>query len=345
MNQNRSSNRILLISLAIGAATAATAVIVLASVPETRQAFQNRPLAYVGAASCILLPSLLIGGGITLVKKARKPIVRISSLFASICVSLLIHAFLAVNLIAPSVMMRTPAPHDSIWEAETVHSFHPFSLEEPNQTLRGIEREGSGVTMLMFGGSGTDYSRFFGKMLKDDAFLELRILMLDYPGIGESEGISSESSLLRSGLKLYDYAKEQYPSDPIVLMGYSLGTGVATYVSANREADGLILVAPYFEATDFYTEHGSALYHLCKSLSLQQFPVYEWAESSDSYPLMVCSFTDKVTPIEGASRLLQCFENGGELVAHEDCAHGDYWEQEATYEWILEYLKDRDLID
>lgn len=72
------------------------------------------------------------------------------------------------------------------------------------------------------------------------------ILMPDYRGYGKSDGkIESEKQLLSDVQKVYDHLKSKYDESQIVLVGYSLGTGMASYLAANNDPKQLILVAPY----------------------------------------------------------------------------------------------------
>ena len=56
-----------------------------------------------------------------------------------------------------------------------------------------------------------------------------------------------EKALFKDALTLYDWLiKEQkIPSQQIFIMGYSLGSGVATYLASQRSVQGVILMAPY----------------------------------------------------------------------------------------------------
>lgn len=72
------------------------------------------------------------------------------------------------------------------------------------------------------------------------------ILMPDYRGYGKSDGeISSEDQLLSDVQKVYDYLLTRYDESKIVIVGYSLGTGMASYLAANNKPARLLLVAPY----------------------------------------------------------------------------------------------------
>jgi predicted alpha/beta hydrolase len=57
------------------------------------------------------------------------------------------------------------------------------------------------------------------------------VLMIDYRGYGKSNGIPSEQGLYRDAEAALAWAKQQYPSTPLIYYGRSLGTGVATYLA------------------------------------------------------------------------------------------------------------------
>jgi len=62
------------------------------------------------------------------------------------------------------------------------------------------------------------------------------ILIPDYRGYGKSDGyIYSESQLLEDAQKVYDWAVQHYNENQIILLGYSLGTGVASYLAAHNQ--------------------------------------------------------------------------------------------------------------
>jgi pimeloyl-ACP methyl ester carboxylesterase len=72
------------------------------------------------------------------------------------------------------------------------------------------------------------------------------ILMPDYRGYGKSDGqIKSEKQLLNDVQKVYDYLSTRYDESKIVIVGYSLGTGMASYLAAQNNPSRLVLIAPY----------------------------------------------------------------------------------------------------
>jgi pimeloyl-ACP methyl ester carboxylesterase len=77
------------------------------------------------------------------------------------------------------------------------------------------------------------------------------VLFLDYRGYGKSEGaISSQEQLLSDVQTTYQQLLTQYPESRTVVLGYSVGTGPATWLAAQQHPKLLILQAPYFSMRD-----------------------------------------------------------------------------------------------
>jgi len=95
--------------------------------------------------------------------------------------------------------------------------------------------------LLYFGGNGEDV----GENLSDfgRAFPDRAIYLVNYRGYGGSTGHPSEAALIADGEAIYDQLAAQH--DHIIVMGRSLGTGVATALAAARPVAGVVLVTPY----------------------------------------------------------------------------------------------------
>ncbi len=77
------------------------------------------------------------------------------------------------------------------------------------------------------------------------------VFLLDYRGYGKSEGnISSEKQLYEDVQLVYGKLKEKYSEDKIIILGYSIGTGMAAKLATKSNAKLLILQAPYYSLTD-----------------------------------------------------------------------------------------------
>ena len=72
------------------------------------------------------------------------------------------------------------------------------------------------------------------------------VLIMDYRGFGGSEGnINRPEYLLEDAVLWYDWITKNYQHDNIIIVGKSLGTGVATYVASKRKSSLLMLITPY----------------------------------------------------------------------------------------------------
>ncbi len=77
------------------------------------------------------------------------------------------------------------------------------------------------------------------------------VLLLDYRGFGKSDGeISSIDELYSDVQKVYDFLKKEFDESKIILAGYSLGTGMASYLAAFNKPQRLIMIAPYVSIAD-----------------------------------------------------------------------------------------------
>ncbi len=70
-------------------------------------------------------------------------------------------------------------------------------------------------------------------------------VLINYRGYGLSEGNPNESNLFNDSILIYDYFLNNKNIKNIVVMGRSLGTGVAVYLATKRKIDKLILSTPF----------------------------------------------------------------------------------------------------
>ena len=76
------------------------------------------------------------------------------------------------------------------------------------------------------------------------------LVALSYRGFGGSTGQPTEKGLLLDAAAAYAFTAARYAADRIVLWGFSLGTGPAVAIAAERPISRLILEAPYTSTTD-----------------------------------------------------------------------------------------------
>ena len=129
------------------------------------------------------------------------------------------------------------------------------------------------------------------------------IFIPDYRGYGKSDGkVYSEAQLFSDVQKIYDYIKQFYTEDQIVIVGYSLGTGMASYLAANNEVKALAMVAPYYCFVDLKNS---------RLPFIPDFVLKYPLKSHEFLPNVSCPITlfhgteDKVIPYDSSERLVQ----------------------------------------
>jgi fermentation-respiration switch protein FrsA (DUF1100 family) len=109
-------------------------------------------------------------------------------------------------------------------------------------------REGKPV-IIFFHGNGDILAwrvSWFREMIAGDAGL----IAMSFRGYAGSSGSPTESGLLQDAEAAYAFAIQHYPPERIVVWGFSLGTGPAVALAANRRIGKLILEAPYTSIVD-----------------------------------------------------------------------------------------------
>jgi fermentation-respiration switch protein FrsA (DUF1100 family) len=76
------------------------------------------------------------------------------------------------------------------------------------------------------------------------------LVALSFRGYAGSTGRPTESGLLADAAAAYEFAAARYPVDRIAVWGFSLGTGPAVALAAERPVARLILEAPYTSTVD-----------------------------------------------------------------------------------------------
>ena len=95
--------------------------------------------------------------------------------------------------------------------------------------------------VLYFGGNGEDVSSSVGPLLQ--AYPERAIVMLHYRSYGGSAGQPTEAALTADAAGLFDKVHAEHPD--VIVIGRSLGTGVAVRLASTRPVSRLVLVTPY----------------------------------------------------------------------------------------------------
>ena len=106
-----------------------------------------------------------------------------------------------------------------------------------------------GLIFYLHGNAGSLSS--WGNVAETYTDLNYDVFMLDYRGYGKSEGsISSQKQFYQDIQTVYNELKKKYFEENIIVLGYSIGTGLASKIASSNNPKLLILQAPFFSLTD-----------------------------------------------------------------------------------------------
>lgn len=218
--------------------------------------------------------------------------------------------------------------------------------ENLNGWIRYNVKEKNAPLVIFYGGNAENSSSTVLGFLNGGLykyFENYNLLMVDYPEYGLSQGKITEESIFNAGLAIYDYAAnlEDVNREKIVILGYSIGTGVATYVSSQRDVNGLILIAPYDKALSLYNNAINIFHGPLKIFTKYKLNSMEYAKKVNVAPLIYSSYQDEVVSYELAVNLEKNFKVKGKIELLENTKHNEYFSRQIVLDGIYNYLQER----
>lgn len=170
----------------------------------------------------------------------------------------------------------------------------------------------------------------------------INMITLDYPGYGRSEGIPSEHTMKVMALSAYDaiISRSDMQNQKIVLMGYSLGTGIANYVASNREVDGLILMAPYQNGYDLFNGFVDIFHGPLKLFNPYRMRADQFAQTIEVKPLMIVSKDDELISYESSLELSEKYPFGCVVKIYNGLGHGGFWQEQRVWQDIFLFISE-----
>ena len=125
-------------------------------------------------------------------------------------------------------------------------------LTEDDVLLNGVlfkADTSKGLIFYLHGNGGS--VRSWGEISGMYTDLNYDVFFLDYRSFGKSTGsISSQKQLTRDTQIAYDTIRASYDEDNVIVLGFSLGSGLAAKLASENNPKLLILQAPYYSMVD-----------------------------------------------------------------------------------------------
>ena len=230
-----------------------------------------------------------------------------------------------------------PRPNDSALLAQ--RQADRVELPGTSVPLEGWWSENPASTtpfvMLYFGGNAEDvlYTAGFSQR-----FEVRRMLVVNYRGYGRTQGSPSEAALFEDALYIYDYVIQQTGADRnnVIVMGRSLGSGVATMLAANRPVRAAILITPF----DSMAALAAAHYPIfpVKLLLRHRFDSASYASQIKVPALILGAQHDRVIPPVHAQRLAAAWSGAAKFSVLQGVGHNDIEQHPEYFSLINQFL-------
>jgi pimeloyl-ACP methyl ester carboxylesterase len=158
--------------------------------------------------------------------------------------------------------------------------------------------------LVYFGGNAENVS--YTLPVLTSAFPERALYLMNYRGYGGSTGQPTEAALVADALALFDKIHAEHGD--VVVMGRSLGSGVAIHLASLRPASRLVLVTPYNSIQDLAAKQYS--YFPVRLLMRDKFESWKYAPQIAVPTLVIAAEHDRVIPRESTEALLTHFRSG-----------------------------------
>lgn len=193
-------------------------------------------------------------------------------------------------------------------------------IYEPTETLLEVNTEIKKI-ILYFGGVQQDSVALVEKFASH--YENISFITYNYRGYGKSEGKASQSKLFEDSMLIYDdlILRYEYRPENIVLMGYSLGSGVAAFLASQRNVKELMLVAPYDSVYEVIKKRYpfSGIHWVLKN----RFPSIDFVPHIDVPVHVYAGSDDKVVNIKHAKMLKKYINNLAGFYEYGNIGHND----------------------
>ncbi|KRG67498.1 hypothetical protein ABB27_09790 [Stenotrophomonas terrae] len=203
----------------------------------------------------------------------------------------------------------------------------PRSADVPHWTMpRGdadiivsSNKQHSTQLILYFGGNAEDVSQALAML--QQTFPAAAIHAMHYRGYGGSSGSPTEATLIGDALALYDSTSNGQAQD-IIVVGRSLGSGVAVQLAAARSVQRLVLITPYDSIGGLAARMFPAF--PVRLLLRDHYDSWRHAARISAPTTLIIAGRDEVIPNASSLRLLREFRPGvAQAVTINDADHND----------------------
>ncbi len=189
--------------------------------------------------------------------------------------------------------------------------------------------------VIYYGGNAEEVS---ASLMEMEKLRSASFLFMNYRGYGDSSGRPSEQGILGDALTVFDWVVAEHGVDPahVVLMGRSLGTGVAVHVASERRVAALILVTPF----DSLINVAKGIYPFLpvEKLLRHRFDSLALAPGMEIPMLAVIAGRDEIIPNQNSYNLVNAWAGPVETLVVKGAGHNDISLFDAYFQGINRFM-------
>ena len=209
------------------------------------------------------------------------------------------------------------------------------------ETLHALFSKGeAGKPSVLFFLGNADRVGNYGFLAQALAARGIGLLAISYRGYPGSTGSPSENGLLTDGLAAFDWLSG-HSEGGIVVLGQSLGTGVAVNTAAHRPAVGVILLSAYLSVLSLAQTH----YPFLPVAALIKDPFRSDLRIAQvrQPKLFIHGRRDDIIPLTSGEALFNLSPEPKRMLVHDALGHNDLWNEGMVAEIVgfIEALKTR----
>lgn len=166
-----------------------------------------------------------------------------------------------------------------------------------------------GLIFYLHGNAGSLES--WGTVAELYTHMNYDLFILDYRGYGKSEGkITGEKQLYEDNQVVYNKIKEIYHEQDIILLGYSIGTGMAAKLAADNNPKMLILQAPFYS----FEKMMSNQFHFPSFILKYKFRTNKFLEQCECPVIIFHGNNDEIVNYKWSVKLEEEFKEKIQLI-------------------------------
>lgn len=181
-------------------------------------------------------------------------------------------------------------------------------------------KSSKGLIFYLHGNAGS--LKTWGNVAESYTSRNYDIFIPDYRGFGKSEGyIQSQEQLIDDCQVLYNDIRREYNENKIIILGYSIGTGIATKLASNNNCKELILQAPYYSLIDMMKQS----YPLLPTFLLKyKLETNKYLKNCKMPVVIFHGDADELISYHSSLRLEQQFKRGDTLIILKNQGHNNF---------------------